>query len=496
MKHYFISFIIALLGLGLISCQREQDPQFSPELSVSQQETLTLPASEISHRISVLTNLAPGQWSVLSQSSWLKVNIENNGILLSAAANEAPQRRHTTVQVIGGGLKHTFEVVQSAASTTLEVGFAPEAIDQWGGELRVDVNSNVDSWIARSDADWIELTPNYRDGVVSIKVSEHTERTDRIATVEVIDQATSIIKTFEVVQKGIIYYMLPCSDPELSDDELVAYELGRRSKLKKSPSYFDQTYKFTTVSPAFSEIHYTIDYLGDKSILKSQMILSSPSILDEKGKTEFFTFLKEQGFEELHTGIFFSEKHSIEVELKLDESQPYVLCTHYLTEDSPQPSVSQLPLEVSVFGKTTPAEVDEWNKANSGKIDTHLSIGNSRRAYRVIEGDENRMNVITRIYNFRYGLLESTIHTDQNIIRYLYYVIVKSGTKFFLTKEFRKVIYREGFKLHTANQSTNSYVFRNPETKIEMAVRAGADAYPISQEKKRSVVELKFKLYN
>lgn len=495
MKHY----IIGLLTLGVValgSCDKQEIPQpDAPELVVAQTETLSLPSSPIDHRIAVNTNLSADKWTVLSRESWLRAQADGQNIHLLATENLTTTARKAIVQVSGGGLMKSFEVVQAATSTKLDIGFAPEAIDQWGGKLSIDVVSNMDNWTASTQADWITLKPNHRDGLLSIEVSEHKGRNERRATIEVQDTQAGITKTFEVVQKGIIYFMLPCMDYELSGEDLITYERTRRSKLIKGPSYSIPTYQFTTVSPAFNQIDYEINYMGDRKVSRIKMYLANPNILDGAEKTSFFDFLKQKGFEELHEEIYYSDKNGTEIELKLGEAKPYVLCTYFPTQERHDPAISKLPLDVSEFGKTTPEEVDAWQKDNGGEVDAQRTIGNSVKVYQSHEliGPKQVKINHTHVYRFRFNKLNSTEHTDPVLFRYLYL----AGNKIFLTREFRALLYRSGYVYHSSNLRGNiRFTYRNPQTKVELAMRVLKDPYVADPKTASSVVEMKFKQYN
>lgn len=472
---------VCLLGCA---CQREVIEPQTPTLQVEKSDSkvvLTAEGTDVS--LGVTTN--SDDWSAMAQDAWLEVIKGDKQITLRAQRNTLISSRSTLVQVFAGGLSRQITVEQLSGSAVIEVGLAPQIVDQWGGELRIDVSSNTDTWQATTDADWITLERDTKEQQLIVSVAEHTERKGRVAVIEFRSAEGAEPKTMEVHQDGIRYWLLPIFGKPLTIDDAQAKEVARRHKLVEQPISawaFEKIYKFGTISPALPRVDYVFNRTSD--FLFAKTILKDVATLEGDEYTEFTKYLLANKFEDKGNRVFWSEDLRTEAEVILEATEPYIKYTYYPEDPYNHPTIDIFPLSSIVLGESTPEQIDAHQKALGTMLDdTRSSL--TRKVYTKKVGTKQ----IVYDYAFTAGKLSKLTYADGIIGHYIYL----NGSLVYLNRSFRELIQNEGFRFH-ARDPYASYLkdtYRNAAKRVEMLVEVGTNPY----DRSGVAVVLTFKTY-
>lgn len=168
---------------------------------LSKNET-DLPGSECSETVTVTANC---KWTAVSSSSWLKVNIQGNTVVINADANNEDASRTATVSFTsteGSYVSTLFTVRQITAAVEVSSELLEFNIN--GGTATVNINSET-SWTATSSDSWINILPTEgKSGnvQVSVNVAPNPSVNERTGYVYVIISNERRIQ-IPIKQKGI-----------------------------------------------------------------------------------------------------------------------------------------------------------------------------------------------------------------------------------------------------------------------------------------------------
>lgn len=456
---------LALACLLGHSCQREVVEAETPTLQVAHSDSkVMIPADGTEVSLAVSSNRA--DWSAIAQDAWLEVSKGDKQLILKAQSNTSMATRRTSVQVLAGGLSRRVEVEQQSGTASVNLGLTPRAVDQWGGELRIDIDSNGDTWVATTDAEWLKLERDTREQQLIVLVSEHTERRKRTATIVVRPSEGAEPKTIEVQQEGIRYWLLPILSKGQTIDLVEGQEVARRHTLVGKPSSswaFEKVYKFATISPAFPRLDYVFNRTGEYLFCKA--MLQSPAILEGAEHTEFAEYLVARKFEDKGHHVYWNEELRTEAEVILEAAEPFVRYTYYPVDPNNNPTTDHFPLASVTLGSSTPEEIEAYQLSLGGVADEKLSSA-SRKVYRHTKAGLPKPFVYD--YKFTAGKLSLLTYADGNIGRYIYL----GSSLVYLNAAFREMLHREGFKYH-ARDAYATYLketYRNAEKRIDMVV--------------------------
>lgn len=482
MKYYLIMALAVATSVCTTACRDKQvsEPRQQTELVVSQQETLTIPATAAEHRISVKTNVQG--WTCLSKKTWLQAKASGGEIILYASANTDAYSRETTVQVIAEDQVRTFKVMQHGIKAVLDLSHQPDMVDQWGAEIVVDINTNVSTWTVESSEDWVVATPRYKDDQILLKVVENETRYDRSATITVKESTSGIKKEFGIVQRGMVYHLLPFTGYESSKEELIEFEVNRKSKLVQTPTEYNPVYKFETISPLFRTIAYTVDI--DETIKHSQAFFDPRKMSSDEDKKDFYKYLSGEGFDHEGEDVYYSTKHQTEVEVKSN----YVLYTYYPLEKGEIQPIEALPLEDIELNVTTPEQIKKYQSDRGREyVEKHSKEGR-RLVFRSWDAGKEELHVY---YFGSAGALIEAIHFYENKPKYMY---TAENLKTYFTRELRKAIHKAKFSFNYYSEPRDRYSYVSSDRKTEMLVEQVKHPYPEQGQTPPKMVKIKFQV--
>lgn len=488
MKHKILSIIVSS-AFVFSSCNKTVEPEEAPELTVKQETEVVLASTNAEKSIELVTN--QNNCTAIAQHDWLVVTVAGKVLKLKAYDNPDPQDRTTRVQVMAGGLVRSFSVRQSSASTTLDLGFNPRRLDQWGGRVSIDIVSNLDDWQAHSEEEWIKLIPNHKDDILDIEVSENTDRAEREAVVEV--KVGELTKTFKVTQDGIIYFISPFIKFRMEPEELIEFEKNRKSKLIESPRYqfLDGVYRFRTISPIFPEILY--NWIGRSSEIREAVlpiVLPEGEMLNETLKAELMDFFqKENGNEPLVDlgNVYFAGKLWADIEFIQTKDGKDALKLTFVPEQKPLSEhlvAKRLPFSSDFeIAKTTQADVRTWMESYGGVLDTVKSFGSvmhyvSTKKFKKKDDSELAINTHHRFsFSAITKKLSHSEHYDGLFLSYGYLPETAKSLEFFLTIEFRKLLAANGYAFvsKSSNISSTTFIYHNQTKNIKLTINPYAN---------------------
>lgn len=492
MKYNILLILVLVLSLHT-SCKKDA-VEVTPELIIRQEGELLLPYKGAHKNVEIVTN--QDKLVGIAQDAWLSIKVKGKILELKASDNTSPLERGTKVQVIAGGVVRSFSVRQASAMGTLELGFPPHKLDQYGGLVTIDVSSNTDDWKASTEADWVTLTPNYKDGILAINVAENTARTGRSAVIDV--TTSGITKSFEVSQEGIVYYLVPMTVYAVDINELMEFEGNRKSALIASPTskYLDGYYRFQTRSPIFRDILYK--WNGRFGIISEAVILlPEDKPLTDELKADMMNFFRKANGDDpmIDLGnVYFAQKLWTDIRFgKWKDREAVILSFVPRQEKLPEDLVPKRLTFAPSFelDKTSPEEVDAYMKTFSGKIDAEKSsdvIKHYISNKKITQKDGTQLTFDIH-HRFTFGAETKTLDKVENndpvMGSYAYLPDYAKGVDFFLTAEFRKLLHDEGyvFESRTASIFVTKFVYNNASRKVKLLIYPRTDNKYVSKEK-------------
>ncbi len=481
---------IAILGLLTSACQRDKvhEPE-TPILDITIPQGGVVEFTNEASEASITVNTTSDEWGAAAADSWLTVTPQKGTLLLKAESNVDPTERQTTVEVFTSNIKKSFIVTQKSSPLSLSLGLTPKAIDQWGGDICIDINSNVDTWSATSDVEWLTLKRDLSQQQLVISVEENTAREKRQATIQVRVSDESDPLSFEVVQNGIIYWVLPIIEPGLKPEQVEELESTRRHTLQGIPNRYapEKIYKYSTVSPVIPRIEYSFNKQED--YIHTRAILQNANVVSGEEYNAFAEFMRANGFSEDSTNLFVHEGYNTEAELLLGNSEKFILYTYYPEEENPQATVTHFPFtsSLSFYTSRLPA-ITTYQTSIGGILDNNWST-TSRKVFRHSATGESKS--YTYAYNFSWSSFNQLQFVDPNIFRYIYF---GDNNMIHFTKAFRTMLRKHGYAFRSRDAySQLKYVFRNAKRNVEVTIELGVNAFPDKDETGGYAIIMTFK---
>ncbi len=463
---------LLLLPMLLIfgSCTPENDIE-EATLTLSESGTITF-TKEASEKVITIETNQP-QIIANSNAPWLSTKIEGNQLTIKAEENQTLRERKGTVLVSVGRAQQSLKIIQSQSGLVIQV--YPETLKstQWGGKFSVDVLANSNTWTASTDADWlkVEALPSARS--MNIEIYENTEVESRTAKIKLSLQNGSEDQEFMVTQEGIMFYIMPFMDFEDgSRSSIKLFEQRRRSLQtyeKAEAGWLD----FTTQSPAFPDVSYTIYH--QNALIHAQLSASSKEMLEGEHLRKIVEMLRENGFTEEQTTdrVYYNPTKRVLCEIKPDYgSTPHILFTYKPQQPKSHPTFTAFPYpfgtEPNVDRDVTFDEVVTYEQGRRGKERERLRFDNGDMRFIIYDSDDSEEP--SRAYFFsekEKDILETSVRYFKNM-NYAFWDY--RGHPLF-TEEFLELTKREGFEYsHLDRIDHKRYVFTHKTRNIEMRI--------------------------
>lgn len=494
-----LPLVASLLLMGACTHDQSGDPlptEINLELTLPASGQLSLPASPIDQTIALKSGGA--DWRVYSTDKWLTATREGESIRLQAQSNTSQQPRRATVEVIAAGATRSFVVEQLAASADLSIGLTPDPLDQFGGERRVDVNTNLDTWLVSTEADWVHVDCDFVQRQIVIKVDENKDRQPREATIEVRQSEGDEPLTFVVSQQGIVYWILPILDTTLKPDQLEELEDRRHNLLQGVPASTipERVFKFSTNSPAIVRLDYSYTRSGEAMYCKA--ILADASVVAEgEAYDDLKAFMQSQGFVEESPRFFRHASLRAEAQVVQARAEQFIyFCVYPVDTEDPDAKISRWPWDTAgplsfVYPGASLTSINDYQTSIGGVRDDNYTT--SRRVvYRHTEPGLEKSYVYS--YNLNWSSrLSSLTYVDPNYRRILYF----DGSRIFFKEPFRKMLQDNGYVFQSRDPyKTFSYTFRRSNPNVELLIEVVEHEFPLKgTEASGQAVAMTFKIY-
>lgn len=451
-----------LFALAIIATSCNKDEIDEPTLSLSETEW-TAPKASTEKAITVTTNQT--NWHAYSNADWITIDESGNTLTIQTSENISTENRRAEVTVSVGALGKKIIVTQSGSDVTIVTIPDKIEINQWGGVFQFKVDANTKQWTATSDADWIKITPMQFDNSVQIEIAENKERQERSTKIILSGANKKSVKEFEVVQQGILYYIFPLLEPEVSPKAVRQFEENRRSDLRIDLGHVMGTGDtYDTQSEIFPIINYTFSF---GKLIKAEILSISNEIVTNN---EFEKVLADNDFElatESDDGNLYKkvvkqgeQSFTIEAQVMLGGVSG-VTFTFVPKQKGKFPTFNSFPYGFIEF-ESSPEEVKVWEKENKGTLNEDQS--NEDDGFLAFDATSPW---VLRAYIFDDEELEITMGLFPNI-QSCYFTY---NEQYFFTDEFKELMKKEGFTEFLGEGSQGHKLYKNTKKPLQMGIK-------------------------
>ena len=463
-----LPILLLLLQTG---CTIGDELSETATLTLSEVGIVSLDPGKVTREVGVTTD-AP-DWSCYTANSWISATKkDDHTLLLSAEANPTSSARMGSVVVTASGVRRQLTIMQGKGTEVIiahagsSAGSSELKITQWGETRSIDVESGTDLWTAKSDDEWITVTPYPVAKRIDVRVAPNRNREPREGKIMITLQGESSGGAeIRVTQSGVDWFILPYMNFETATrPDIQLFEKERGGAIEDESERF---FTFSTTSSAFPRVVYTI-YAGG-AYLYAQVDASSTQLLLGEARLELISFLKESGFtEQVDENTYrHKDQRNLTVEIKpFFKNTPHLLFSYKPEQPVAMPTFDTLPLGLTTFG-ITKEEVKKYEDSVGGE-ETY----NHEDEYEFVT-PPGKYQADGRLYLFhqdkKSGIyqLEKTrqyfLDTDRGFWNYKGY--------FTPTNEFMELCEREGFHFEEYNILEHVYVFVSKEKGLTLGAQ-------------------------
>ncbi len=483
MKKIFIlmSLVATMLSILLPSCKNDDVFDNTIELTLSE-ESIVASASKSEQVIEITTSSEKLQ--VISDREWAEPIIEGTTLRIKIAKNTTINKRKAKILVLADGTSATVEVAQRGAVGSAVINPDALEIDQYTHTKTIDIFANDKSWTAKTDADWIKLTPKQEKSELVITCMPNEDRAERIGRIFI--TIASVNKEIVVRQKGVLYYILPCLDFSKDILYIQRFEEARHSrKLDRTPESSDWIYD--TESKLFNRIRYFMK--NAKGTAMEEAHLYCQDLATFKARlSDIKSFLIQKGFEpKVENGVpsatyFYNEKMAVAGEITIKEQFKFgaIVFRYVAKQDKPYPTFKTFPWSTELPWASSSDDVRAYEASHNGVVNKDMTKdATPQQPYDLlgfnIDDSADREIPFLRLYmviktipgqESKGGLsIKSLMFKDVSLAFY------KSVTgEYFMTQEFKDLVLKNGYMPMAGDQ--NGYIsFKNDAEKIILGVK-------------------------
>ena len=343
-----IKYLLGCLALLFLlpACKGESDVEEATLDLSAQSVTFTKDGGE--QTLTVSTN--KDSWSAFTtERSWLTVEQQGNTLKVKATANDRGMDRAASVVVNAGGIQRVVDVKQSAADVILDADATSLVFPAAGETKKLAISSNGGNVTAElaSAVDWLTIDKVTPTAIV-LTAKESTEKVKRSVKVNL--TVGTVIKEIEVIQEGIMYYVLPYLKFPATLAEVIRYEKTRGNELIKLPDgLFNTTlYRFATQSKVMPFMQYEFSSETAAGFSSASTLCYDVTLV--KDNADYDAFLKENGFETKEVGkdgksvTYTNEKLSMQVQVAFQTGGAIITAKYAPKQDKDYATFKTLPM--------------------------------------------------------------------------------------------------------------------------------------------------------
>ncbi len=390
--------IKSLLGLFVLllilpSCRPQEDLYEEIILKVSE-ETLSFAKDASEKTVSITTNSS--EWSFMSpqDGDWLVLTQSGSSLNVKAMINPNGAERVGTIIIFAGDKQKRVVVRQAASDVTLRVGVESVSFESEGGSKQIAFSTNGTVAVElATEADWVTISDVTGSGFVAT-VAENTAKVKRSVKVNLI--AGSVIREVEIVQDGIMYYVLPILKMPAKVREIIQLEQQRGSVVAMLP---DQNlnknyYRVLTKSPIMQLIQYDFSSIEATRMSTAGVLCPDPTLLIDN--QEFFAFMASEGFTQISEVEFTREDGNFSYYAYIEAGPNGAALEIVVMENqgTPYPTFTELPLleqanwlaffDKGIHGTKKRADVTAWETARGSE---RIELTPHHDMYKLAEGE-------------------------------------------------------------------------------------------------------------
>ncbi len=476
MKKKLISMLAIVSLLLVISCTKDEIGD-SAELTLSE-KVISVEAKATEKTVIVTTD--QDNWKAFATASeWVTLTQNGATLVIKVAENKSVKGRKCNIVLMAGSANETIELTQKGAEGSATITPEDIKVDQYEGNLVVDIVGNDKDWTATTDADWITLTPKQYKYELGIQYAENIERTDRIA--KIIVTIGDVNKEIVVQQSGILFYLLPYLNFRGNFRDIKTFETARKSDMIDRVPYADD-WNYDTKSPYFYRIRYFMKDASGKSYQESHTYARNVEEF-QKELPGFRTFLEDNGFklENGKTDLYHNEEKSVSAEITIikDKDIAAVVYRYVPKQDKAYPTFKKLPNIPELAWGATNQDLQDYEAANNGTPNSSFTQIDPSKMFDILTFDVNSTDdeiPFMRMYMTGHDNMGGVLFKDGLIIKDVFFkntelAYYRGHTgDYFLTKEFLQLAKDSGYGDPT--EGTNDYTdFKNTAENTVMKVK-------------------------
>ncbi len=469
--------MLAIAGLLFATSCSKDEIDDSAELAVSE-EVIAFEAKAAEKTITVTTD--EDNWKAFATASeWVTLTRNGANLVVKVAENKSVNSRKCDIVLMAGSANGKIEVTQKGAEGAGTIAPNDIKVDQYEGDVVVDIVANDEEWTATTDADWITLTPRQYKHELGIKYAENKERTERTARITV--TIGNVNKEIVVKQSGILFYLLPYLDFSGNARTIKEFEFARKSDMiDRTPDADD--WNFNTRSPYLWRVRYFMKDASGNAYQEAHTYARGIKEFKEE-LPGFITFLEENGFKlkEGTDDIYHNEEKSVSAQIKIIENRNIaaVVYVYVPKQDKAYPTFKKFPNIPELPWGSTNQDIEDYEADNDGVMDTQATKIDPTKMYDFLQFNVNSNDdeaPLVRMYFTGHDNMDEKYLKNGLIIKQCFYektelAYYKSvNGYYFMTKEFLQLAKDNGYGEPT--QGTNDYTeFKNVEENTIMRVK-------------------------
>lgn len=348
------------------------------------------------------------------------------------------------------------------------------SLSSQGEGVSLQVETNAESWSAKSSAEWLEVATYGRTLV--LEAQPNTDERERTAEVTV--QAGKLTKRLTVAQAGVVLgkfdVFVPVLEWGTDLNELSQVEDTRQSTLIGQPRLPSETaagqpyYIYRTGSALFPEVRYDFEGWGEQNLCTTVLICRDNSVLQTQ---EFADYLKSLDAVQLarvgsanigYTTYRSAKHHSlITVVEERKEQKARVEFIPDLPEQTPAPTFASFPYPLLTFGVKA-EDIARYEAAHGGVEDEEFS-----QMFQVPVYHAPRPGYI---HIYLMDKTKGTLNQPLTLFDELSYGLFRYGDRFLLTQAIKDLLQREGFEFMHYQLQEDYYRYNHKDKGLQLII--------------------------
>ncbi len=467
--------LLSWVAIGaLLSCSRSMIDDPFLRLANGVSETLVFGATSAEQQIDYETNQS--HCETYSSASWVEVSQPATGSLrLSVQANPEPHTRKAEVTIIAGSLQRKIYVEQAGAASTVSMLQEAYTYGPWGATYEVFVNATVQDWtLSMPENDWLKITAEPHLQRILFTLSENRAFDPRELEVRLTHSTGEIPIT--ITQQAALKYIMPFFEWGKDYDSFDDKEKARKSVFVQGPTAATQLsdaspfYIYETGARLFPFVKYEMQDLSGRMMYRIILLPANSQVVRAD---EFDAYLQEQGFDVFvdadvtltnYIKAYQNDEKKTTAVVIVKGNQAEVVFTPVVEQSQDYATLDSITLGYTAFGTARLADVKAYEEGIGGQHSPTWSAIYKRQTGANIEIFLSGPPYYSRSYVFTSRRLSQTIFFADKLEVGLY----RYANLYFLTRELKDLLAREGYLLYEMDTKTSTYTYVHLDKRIAL----------------------------